>query len=78
MTQNKRLGWLTTVGLIAAVLTVRNIVTLCVLLQDAGSTSALIPDLRAGGFCQSVFTFLEVKRREKINNCTENANLEYS
>lgn len=65
MTQNKKLGGLTTVGLVAVVLTVRNIVTLCVLLQDAGSISALIPDLRAGGFCRRVFTGLQVKRRKR-------------
>lgn len=40
---------LTTVGLVAAVLTVLDAVTLGVLLQDAGAAAAPIPDRRAGG-----------------------------
>lgn len=52
-------GALTTVGFITAVPAVRNTVALCVLLQDAGATVALIPDGRAGRFCNN-------KNREHI------------
>lgn len=42
--------FLTTVRLITTVLTVINTVTLCILLQDAGATTALIPNCRTRRF----------------------------
>lgn len=61
-TQGTYGGVLTTVGLITAILTVIESVTLCVLFQDAGAAFALISDCRAGRFWWNKSQLLVAKR----------------